>query len=424
MAELVVMPKLSDTMEEGVIATWLKKEGDTIEEGDVLAEIETDKATMEYESPADGTILKIVADTGKKLSLGEPICVIGEKGEEINLDQLLKDGKSQKTDTEPEQPNAERPKERESQLTAKPSKTETLSTSVTPSGRVRSSPLARKLAHEKGIDLSQVKGTGPHGRVIQRDVESFSGAAAQAPSGRLPTSMQDQVVAASMMRQTIAKRLHIAKNEAPHYYLTVSCDMTAVNSWRKHLNDEVDANKPEQSPPKVSVNDIIMMAAARALRKHPYVNASWEGEQIRLFGSVHMAMAVALPTGLITPVIRNCDQLGARDIARESRGLASRAKNNELQPEDYSGGTFTVSNLGMFGIEQFTAIINPPQSAILAVGATTPTPWISDQGDIVIQPRMKMTMSCDHRVVDGATGAAFLQTLVRYLEEPLMMLAD
>jgi pyruvate dehydrogenase E2 component (dihydrolipoamide acetyltransferase) len=282
------------------------------------------------------------------------------------------------------------------------------------------------VAGEHGIDLHQVQGTGPGGRVIIRDIEQqLKGAGAAAPAAKgaaaataaspAPLEAGDQVLPVSMMRRTIAKRLVAGKNDAPHFYLTVSANMTGFNAWRAKLNEDTKA-------PKVSVNDLLVTAVSRALLRHPGVNASWEGDNIRQFAAVHLAIAVALPTGLVTPVIRNAHRLGAREIATVSQDLVAKAREGKLGNEAFAGGTFTISNLGMFGIEEFTAIINPPQAAILAVGATIPTPWV--RGDqVVVEPRMKMTMSCDHRVVDGAMGAEFLKTLVRYLEDPLMMLA-
>ncbi len=417
MAEVVTMPKLSDTMEEGVIANWCKKEGEQVEEGDILAEIETDKATMDYEAPCDGVILKLAADPGSKLAVGVPIAVIGEKGESFD-DKLLEVGAS----------SAQAPaQEGKSSESTEPQKTpvksdviqasQGIQTTTSGSGRVKASPLAKKMAADKGIDLGQIQGSGPGGRIVQKDLESVSGSASF--SGAKVRAGEDQVIANSMMRQTIAKRLHAAKNDAPHFYLTRSCDMSSLMAWRKKLNAPCEK---DPSIPKVSVNDLIMLVCAKALAKHRNVNASWQGESIIEYGDVHMAMAVALPTGLITPVIRHCDQISAREIAVQSRELATRAKSGGLKPEEYQGGTFTVSNLGMLGIKNFTAIINPPQAAILAVGATAKVPWVSDKGELVVAERMEMTMSCDHRVIDGAQGAYFLDSVVSFIEDPVLML--
>jgi pyruvate dehydrogenase E2 component (dihydrolipoamide acetyltransferase) len=426
MARLMPMPKLSDTMEEGAIAKWMKKVGDKISEGDPLAEIETDKATMEYEAPETGYILKLVVDSGGRAKVGAPIAVIGDsKDEAFDMAALgsagtASDAKAQKPDqnkaTAPA-PNAPRPAAPASvsHLSAAPA-----SPAATSSGRVKASPLARRMAEERGIDLSRVTGSGPAGRIVMRDVESGKTAGA-APS--MPvfqgTPGQDQSLRVTMMRQTIAKRLHAAKNDAPHFYLTRSIDMTAVNAWRERLNHNVDEKSGQV---KVSVNDLVILAVAKALRKHPMVNASWQGDTITQFGNVHVAMAVALPEGLVTPVIRHTDQLGARQIAQTTKALAAKARAGQLTNDDFAGGTFTISNLGMMGIEEFTAIINPPQAAILAVGTTIKTPVVDEDDQIVVKPMMKVTMSCDHRVVDGMVGAQFLQTLVSYLEDPAMML--
>jgi pyruvate dehydrogenase E2 component (dihydrolipoamide acetyltransferase) len=418
MAQLIVMPKLSDTMEEGAIANWLKKEGDAIDEGQDLVEIETDKATMTFASAAEGVVLKILLEPRKTVPLSAPMCVIGQKGESFNLEELIaKSSASAKpTDKKPAHaPATKSPVAAPVALAATASGTTTLSSSPVSTGRVKASPLAKKIAADKGINLSGVMGSGPAGRVIVKDLESIS-SHMRSPARSARTS-EDRVIANSMMRKTIAKRLLAGKNEAPHFYLTVSADMTRMNDWRARLNKDAD-----KSGVKVSVNDLVIMAVAKALVKHPDINASWQGDSIIEYGNVHVAMAVALPTGLVTPVIRHTDQQSIRDIAQTSRELAMRAKDGKLTNDDYAGGTFTISNLGMFGVEEFTAIINPPQAAILAVGATIPTPVVDAKGQVVVQPRMKMTMSCDHRVIDGAMGAQFLQTLVSYLEDPLNML--
>lgn len=440
MAQVIEMPKLSDTMEEGAIASWLKKEGEFIEEGEAFVEIETDKATMEYNSPVEGTLLKIIVPAGKGAALNAPIAVVGEKGEKVDLDALAKGGngkaKAAEAKTAPQAPAAAAPQPNKQAAPApaasRPSVQGATVTPLRAGERLRASPLAKKVAAEKGVDIGAISGTGPHGRVIIRDVEAaLQGGAmpmsARAPGAPVSTPMPvgpaaqgDQDIPNSMMRKTIAKRLLEGKNEAPHFYLTVSADMGRLNEWRTRLN--ADAESSGGKIPKVSVNDVIILAVTRALRKHPQVNASWQGEFTRQYGNVHMAVAVALPQGLITPVIRFADQMGVRDIAAQSRTLIQKAKDGQLQPPDYTGGTFTISNLGMMGIEHFTAIINPPQAAILAVGATMNVPWVNEKNEVVVRPRMTMTMSCDHRVVDGAVGASFLQTLVSYLEDPLMML--
>lgn len=420
MAQLIVMPKLSDTMEEGAVANWLKKEGESIDEGQDLVEIETDKATMAYASSAEGIILKILLEPKKSAPLGAPLCVIGKKGEAFNLDEMLAKVSGPKSSPPP----ASAPKPTTAPVgVSKPmvaavapkTSAPTPAVDTSGNGRVKASPLAKKIAADRGINLSGITGSGPSGRVVVRDLDG----AASGPSAvsRVLATGEDRTIPNSMMRKTIAKRLLAGKNEAPHFYLTVSADMTRMNEWRARLNKD-----SEKTGVKVSVNDLVIMAVARALRKHPEINSSWQGESIIEFGNVHVAMAVALPTGLVTPVVRHTDQLSIKEIAQMSRDLALRAKDGKLGNEDYAGGTFTISNLGMFGIEEFTAIINPPQAAILAVGATMASPGVDSKGQLVVQPRMKMTMSCDHRVIDGAMGAQFLQTLVSYLEDPLNML--
>ncbi len=426
MARIIEMPKLSDTMEEGRIARWLVKEGDSIEVGDPIAEIETDKATMEYGSPDDGTILKIIVPSGGQCALNAPIAVIGEPSE--NPDSVL--GKSAAPGQPKVVPAHSVAQEVEAKgqpvlikSTAVPQKQES-SAAMGEQVRIKTSPLARKMAAELGLDLSSIKGSGPKGRIVARDLAHDApqaaapvpqqGATQDAPP--LAIGSRDEIVPLTMMRKTIAKRLLAGKNDAPHFYLTVSTNMTKLIAWRKELNAD-EASK------KVSVNDLLILATARALHRHPEVNASWQKEHIVRFGSVHIALAVALPEGLVTPVVRNADSLGVRGIAKASSEMIEKAKAGKLVPEDYQNGTFTISNLGMMGIEEFTAIINPPQAAILAIGATIAMPWVDPSGQIVVQPRMKMTLSCDHRVIDGAMGAKFLQTLVGFIEDPLMMLS-
>jgi pyruvate dehydrogenase E2 component (dihydrolipoamide acetyltransferase) len=348
------------------------------------------------------------------------LCVIGKKGEAFNLDEMLAKVSGPKSSPPP----ASAPKPTTAPIgVSKPmvaavapkASTSTPVVETSGNGRVKASPLAKKIAADRGINLSGITGSGPSGRVVVRDLDGA--ASGSSAVSRVLATGEDRTIPNSMMRKTIAKRLLAGKNEAPHFYLTVSADMTRMNEWRARLNKD-----SEKTGVKVSVNDLVIMAVSRALRKHPEINSSWQGESIIEFGNVHVAMAVALPTGLVTPVVRHTDQLSIKEIAQMSRDLALRAKDGKLGNEDYAGGTFTISNLGMFGIEEFTAIINPPQAAILAVGATIASPGVDSKGQLVVQPRMKMTMSCDHRVIDGAMGAQFLQTLVSYLEDPLNML--
>lgn len=428
MAEVIDMPKLSDTMEEGGIASWLKKEGDFIEEGEAFVEIETDKATMEYNSPVEGYLLKILVLAGKTSPLNQPICVVGEKGEKYEASS----GEGKKAAQAPAKaaPAPEKPaaKAAPAKDEAKPDVKEGASTKGE-GERLRASPLAKKVAEEKKIDLRSVEGSGPGGRVVVKDLDGAKASSTSAKSAEPAAPAQTSApvkaggvagefedVPVNMMRKTIAKRLLAAKNDAPHFYLTRSVNMKKLSEWREQLN------KGAEKEARISVNDLIVLAVSRALIKHPEVNSSWQGESIRRFKVAHVAVAVAIPDGLITPVVRNAHALGVREIAKQTKDLIGRTKAGKIAPEEYAGGTFSISNLGMMGIEQFTAIINPPQAAILAIGATNKVPWVGESGELEVQERMTMTMSCDHRVIDGAVGATFLQTLVAFLEDPLAIL--
>ena len=427
MANIVEMPKLSDTMEEGAVASWLKKEGDTVEEGGSLCEIETDKATMEYQSPFGGVLLKIIAQPGKTMALNTPIAVIGKKGEAFDMNALMAAAAGSKAAPGPAAHAAHAAHAAKPAPVAAAAKPASPVAPVAPAspvntGRIKSSPLARRMAAASNVNLAGVAGSGPAGRIVMRDIEAVvarGGASGSTNNGGfVPMApREDQTIPVTLMRKTIAKRLLAGKNDAPHFYLTRSVNMGNMMQWRQMLNDAAG-----EKGTKVSVNDLVIFATSRALRHHPGINASWQGDNIVQFGAVHMCVAVALPTGLVTPVIRNADQMPVRDIAAASRSLAQRAKAGQLANEDYAGGTFTISNLGMFGIEEFTAIINPPQAAILAVGATIPTPAVDAKGNVVVEQRMKITMSCDHRVIDGVMGAEFLKTLAGFLEQPLMMM--
>lgn len=403
-------------MEEGGVSEWFKKEGEFVEEGELLLAIETDKATMEYTSPEEGILLKILVKEGSTVALRKPIAVIGEQGEAFDLDELI--GQTS-TPEKAKEADSSKPLPQDTEFEVQATQAATPQVETT---RIKASPLARKIAAAKGVDLQGVKGTGPNGRIIQRDLESVASLPPQASSPSwTEQSASDTKKPHTMMRKTIAKRLLAGKNEAPHFYLSVSANMDAMTEWRSNLNQ--DPRVLNKELPKVSLNDLIILATAKSLKRHPTVNSSWHDDFILEHGSVHIAMAVALPTGLITPVIPHTDRLGVRSIAEQSKFLAAKAKEGKLQPEEYSGGTFTISNLGMTSVESFTAIINPPQAAILAVGTCKPTPHVNDNGELVVQTRMKMTMSCDHRVVDGMVGAKFLETLISYLENPLLMLS-
>jgi len=418
MAEIIEMPRLSDTMTEGVIAKWHKKVGDLIRPGDLLAEIETDKATMEFEAPIGGALLYIGAPEGKPIPIGAPIAIIGKPDEDISA--LLNRGASP---APPESITSPTPAQPQPAATPPPPAEAPARVPASPAlgappaeTRLKASPLARSMAQKAGIDLHQVHGTGEGGRIIRRDVETYlSHAVATTPvaTPAQPAAAPYQEVPLSQMRKTIARRLTASMQEAPHFYLTRAVSMEAAATWREKLN--------ALSPHKISFNDLIIKAVAMALRKHPYLNAAWMGDHIRLYQEIHIGFAVAVEEGLIVPVLRHADRKGLSEIAAETVLLAQKARERKLAPEEYTGSTFSISNLGMFGIEEFTAVINPPEAAILAVGAIQPTPVVKD-GQVVVERRMRVTLSCDHRVVDGATGAAFLETFTQLLEEPARLL--
>lgn len=419
MAIKIEMPKLSDTMEEGVIAKWNVKEGDKVESGDIIAEVETDKATMEVEVFDAGTILKILAEEGDAVPLGQPMAIIGEEGEDIG--DLLKDsGNGQKTSAEKPKAEPEKPKEGDEEYDPLFSDLdgdgaqESSAASTTGNGRIKASPLARKMAEDRGIELANVQGSGPEGRIVKRDIEDYepSGKPAAVPASST-ASKEDEELRVSQMRKTIARRLSESKFTSPHFYETIDIDAEELFRARSKVN--------EVGEQKISFNDIIVKACAHALRHHPAVNSSWREDTILRHGDVNVAVAVAIDDGLLTPVIRHTDQKGLQQISSETRELAELARDRKLQPEQMEGSTFTVSNLGMFGIEEFTAIINPPNACILAVGAIRDVPVVKD-GEVVAGKKMKVTLSSDHRIVDGATAAKFLNTLRNMLENPLSIL--
>jgi len=428
MDEVVLMPRLSDTMTEGVIAEWHKNVGDVVKKGEVIADIETDKATMELESYKNGTLLYVGAQKGEKIAVNELLCVIGEKGK-VDVDKIVAAAKGgMKTQGASEEEQGTKDKEQENkEPKAKQPVTSEQQPSSSENGRIKASPLAKRLAAEKGIELSKVHGTGDGGRITKEDIENFresrvesreSGGVKQAEAPKYipaaPVGEESfEEFPISQMRKTIAKRLVESKFTAPHFYLTMSIDMDRAVESRAKLNDV--------SPIKISFNDIVLKACAVALRQHPAVNSSWLGDKIRRNHHIHIGVAVAVEEGLLVPVVRFADSKSLSQIAAEVKELAQKAKDKKLQPKDWEGNTFTISNLGMFGIEEFTAIINPPDACILAIGGISQIPVVKD-GQVKIGNVMKVTMSCDHRVVDGATGAAFLQTLKGLLEEPLKML--
>ena len=412
--QIVTMPRLSDTMTEGTVASWLKKVGDTVKEGDILAEIETDKATMEFESFYAGTLLYIGIKEGESAPIDSLLAIIGPAGTDVNaVLAAAKGGSAPATAAAPA--NAEAPA---AAAPAAPAATTT-------DGRVFASPLAKKIAQDKGINLSEVKGSGENGRIVRKDVEGFTPSAkpvaaastekAAAPVAYVPVGEEvTEEVKNSQMRKTIAKRLSESKFTAPHYYLTIEVDMENAMASRSQINNLPDT--------KVSFNDMVVKACAMALRKHPQVNTSWKGDVTVYNKHVHIGVAVAIEDGLVVPVLKFADNLSLSQIGVLVKDLAGKARNKKLTPAEMDGSTFTVSNLGMFGVEQFTSIINQPNSAILSVGAIVEKPVVKD-GQIVVGHTMKLCLACDHRTIDGATGAQFLQTLKAYIENPVTMLA-
>ena len=420
-AIVVTMPKMSDTMQEGTIATWLKKVGDTVKSGEIIAEVETDKATMELESYEDGVLLYIGVEAGGSVPVDGVIAVIGEKG--ADYQSLLAAHQAGGTTAAPVEVAsspapaavaASAPEVAQAPVAVP-------ATSSTGNERVKASPLAKKIASEKGVDIRQVAGSGEGGRIVKRDIETFVPAAATASPQSSTQVMASPALGqesfteekVSQMRKTIAKRLAESKYSAPHFYLTMEINMDKAIEARKSMNEFATA--------KISFNDLVIKASAAALRQNPKVNSSWLGDKIRYNDHIHIGMAVAVEEGLLVPVIRFADQLSLTQISNQAKSLGQRAKNKELQPKDWEGNTFTISNLGMFGIDEFTAIINPPDACILAVGGIKETVIVKD-GQMKVGNVMKVTLSCDHRVVDGAVGSAFLLTLKGLLEDPVRIL--
>ncbi|CAN5622527.1 pyruvate dehydrogenase complex dihydrolipoamide acetyltransferase [soil metagenome] len=459
MATKIFMEALSPTMEEGRLLTWMKAEGDEVKEGDVLAEVETDKATMEVAARGSGVLRKLIIGEGDTAAVGTLIGVIAGADEDISslVDDAVEEGSGSgakpseapdpsSAEDEEEADVAEAPvalagsehTEEDQAERATPAESAGGSVSGDRSAarggegradgegrRVKASPLARRLASEEGVSLDGVKGTGPGGRIVKRDIESAVEAGPkagraptpEAPAAAAPEGVEYTEVSLSQMRKTIARRLTQSIGPVPHFFLTIEVDMRQTMSFRKKLNERL-----ADEGVKVSPNDLIIKSVAMALKKHPWVNAAWTGDSIRLYDAVHIGVAVAVEDGLITPIIRNAHQKGVGQIAKEVKELAGRAREKKLKPEEYTGSTFSISNLGMFGITEFTAVINPPEAAILAVGGIEEK-VVAEDGEMVIRPRMRVTLSCDHRVIDGATGAQFLQTLRSFLEEPMMMIS-
>ena len=464
MAEVIKMPRMSDTMTEGVIVSWLKKVGDQVKSGDVLAEVETDKATMELESYTDGVLLHIGVEEGQAVPVNAVIAVIGKQGEDFQ--SLLQGGgeaaapqenaaETKQTTTPPDQgtepvqnqgqagvsnqaapqqaqnqqqPQAQQEAPQNQQAQQQPTQQTQPQTQTSSSdSRVKASPLAKKIAQEKGINIEELgSGSGDQGRIVRKDIENYTPSQKGAQGQQAQQSQPQQQFAAvqgtegyeevnvSQMRKTIARRLSESKFNAPHFYLTVEINMGRVMQARTAINEYLGS--------KVSFNDIIIKAAAAALKKHPKVNGSWLGDKIRYYNYVNIGVAIAVEDGLVVPVVRNADLKPISKITQEVKAYGEKAKSKKLQPQDFEGTTFTISNLGMFGIDEFTAIINTPDACILAVGAIQEKP-IVEKGELKVGNVMKVTLSCDHRIVDGATGAQFLQTFKQYLEEPVTILA-
>jgi len=410
MASQVLMPKLSDAMTEGRILQWVKKEGDRVQGGDVLASIETDKAEIELESFGTGVLRKILAADGSTVPVGQLIAVIAEPDEDIS--GILSGA--------PATPAAKIPAAREAPKLAPAPPAPAAAPPAAPAAEPRwipASPIARRLAREHGVDLARIKGSGPGGRILERDIEAFVGAQAQHMAGaEVPVGEREfEDKDLSAIRKTIASRMVQSKAPIPHFTVTVEVDMGAAMELRKSLN-AIEANAE-----KLSINDIIMKATALALQRHPHINATFNAGQIRLFKRVHLGIAVALEDGLIVPVIRECDRKSLGEISREAKALIERARQKKLRPEEYSSGTFAISNLGMYDVVEFTAVIDPAHGAILAVGAIEEKPVVMD-GQIVVRHRLRLTGSFDHRIIDGAMGAKFLQELKRILENPVQLL--
>ncbi|MEY2971238.1 MAG: hypothetical protein RL738_79 [Bacteroidota bacterium] len=423
MALVITMPRLSDTMTEGVVAKWHAKVGDQITEGKLLAEIETDKATMDFEAfpGQEGVLLHVGVQEGQTAPVDAILAILGTAGEDISA--LLSGGTPAAAPVEaPAAAPAVAPAAAPAVNVAAPAPVAATPAPAAPApstdGRVKASPLARSLAQELGLNLAGIQGTGDGGRITKRDVElaaaSPASASAAAPASAVayPSSGHTDTPI-SQMRKTIAKRLAESKFTAPHFYLTIAVDMSAAAAARAEINAGGDV--------KISFNDLVVKSVAKALKKHPAVNSSWLGDSIRTNHDVHVGVAVAVEDGLLVPVVRHADAKGLADISAEVRAFAQKAKDKKLQPSDWAGNTFTISNLGMFGIEEFTAIINPPDAAILAVGGIQEVPVVKN-GAVVPGQVMKMTLSCDHRVIDGATGAAFLNSVKGYLERPLSLI--
>ena len=435
MAIIIEMPKLSDTMSVGTLVKWHKKAGDLVKNGDILAEVETDKATMELENFDDGTLLEIFVGEGDEVPIGSPLAAVGEPGEDVGApakpaDKAVVD-KEISTQIEEITPSDPAPEKQPAQPQSE------VSLPVgSDSGRILISPLAKKMAGGLNLDLNDIMGTGPNGRIIKEDILSHSPEpstkkevsvsenipATQTKKARLPypTSQEDRLIPVSKMRSIIAQRLLESKNTIPHFYLQKEINATPLKEARIALNIKL-ANRNSNSPTKLTLNDVILKACAETISLVPEINSSWEGKEIKLHGGIHLAFGVAVEDGLVTPVVRNADQLGLEDLSTEAKSLITKSRTKKLSPDEMTGSTFTVTNLGMFGIDFFSGIINPPNAAILSVGAIVKKPIVDSLGNIKAGETMMLGLSCDHRLVDGAIGAQFLKLLAETLENPASM---
>lgn len=418
MAEFLRLPRMSDTMEEGVIASIAIKVGDTLNPGDLIGEVETDKAAMDWESDQEGVVLHIIAGEGDAIPVNGRVAILGEEGE--SFEELLNSAEEEAPAAPAEQPAAPKADKPSTEVSAPAPSVKEVSqalqsqpTSSNEDSRVKASPLARKMAEDFKVNLSNVQGSGEDGRIVKRDVEAYAENPIPSVNKVFTATLEARDERVSMMRKTIAKRLSESKFTAPHFYLKVSVDMRNAMKARKEIKAAFDM--------KFSFNDLVIKACAMALRKHPNINASWLGDIIRYHADINIGMAVAVDEGLVVPVIKHADQLGLSEISAAARGFVEKARQRQLASEEMQGNTFSISNLGMMGIDEFTAIVNPPDACILAVGAIRPELALED-GELVEKQMMKLTLSCDHRVVDGAVGAAFLATLKGHLENPVSML--
>ncbi|HET6886785.1 MAG TPA: pyruvate dehydrogenase complex dihydrolipoamide acetyltransferase [Candidatus Udaeobacter sp.] len=429
----IQMPKLSDTMSEGTLVAWKKKKGDQVSAGEVLAEIETDKATMEWESPEDGTLTEIYVQEGGKVNVGDKIAFIGGEAEEAPKEEEKEKAKEEKKEEKPnkaEQPKEEKPKtEEKEEKKAAPSKAEKKAEPEKPAptverteeARVKASPVARRIAAELGVDLSTVKGTGPEGRVTETDVRAAAKSKPAIPAPKVPAAVkagESARIQLSGMRRIIAQRLVESLGPVPHFYLNIDINATPLMEAREELKSAGEG----ADAAKITVNDFVLKAAVQAAVKVPRVNASFDGDAIVQYADIDLGIAVAIEEGLLTPVIRAAQDKSLREMSELAKDLARRARNKRMKPEEFQGGTFTVSNLGGMGIDSFSAVINPPQGFILAVGKITKIPVVDDGDQIIVGHRMLLTMSCDHRVIDGALGAEYLKELRHLLENPALLL--